>query len=425
MAAWLVLVGITFFIPNGFFMFYGNYIAVVGATVFILIGLVLLIDFAHSWSETCLERWEETDSATWKWILIGSTLGLFVVQIVLTIVQYAFFASSGCGLNQFFISFNLALSVLVTVVSISPNVQEANPRSGLAQSGMVVAYTAYLVTSAIANHDDGPGRGHCNPLQSRAAGARSGMVALGAVFTFLAIAYSTSRAATQSKALVGRGKRPIALADGYGALEQEDGGELTPVRQQPARQDSLRYQALVAAVAAEILLPTSAAASCACACVLSKRAAIVGLPARLTRDGLRAIGTAPALAARPIGAEPAPGPPGKRDASAFLRNGLGRSSSSTYAGTVGALCTEAGVGRGASGGAPVGAPATVPEAEVERPEARTAGLGLARRVGELGWLSIPTCDIPSSIVAIDASLPRGFVACFVGETRPAVVDRVL
>ncbi len=249
-AAWLVLVGVTFFIPNGFFMFYGNYIAVIGATVFILIGLVLLIDFAHSWSETCLERWEETDSATWKWILIGSTLGLFVVQIALTIVQYAFFASSGCGLNQFFISFNLALSILVTVISISPNVQEANPRSGLAQSGMVVAYTAYLVTSAIANHDDGPGRGHCNPLQSRAAGARSGMVALGAVFTFLAIAYSTSRAATQSKALVGRGKRPIALADGYGALEQEDGGELTPVRQQPAKQDSLRYQALVAAVAA-------------------------------------------------------------------------------------------------------------------------------------------------------------------------------
>lgn len=238
-------------------MWYGNYIAVIGATVFILIGLVLLIDFAHSWSETCLERWEETDSATWKWILIASTLGLFVVQIVLTIVQYAFFASSGCGLNQFFISFNLALSVLVTVISISPNVQEANPRSGLAQSGMVVAYTAYLVTSAIANHDDGPGKGHCNPLQSRAAGARSGMVALGAVFTFLAIAYSTSRAATQSKALVGRGKRPIALADGYGALEQEDGGELTPVRQQPARQDSLRYQALVAAVAAGSL-PASA-----------------------------------------------------------------------------------------------------------------------------------------------------------------------
>lgn len=188
-ALWLILVVISFLIPNPFFMFYGSTVSLIGATLFILVGLVLLIDFAHSWSETCLEKWEETDSPFWKFTLIGSTLSLFIVQIVLVAIQYAFFAGRGCGLNQFFISFNLALSVLVTVLSVSPAVQEANPRSGLAQSGMVVAYTAYLVMSAIANHDDGAeGEGKCNPLQARAAGAKSGMVVLGAVFTFLAIA---------------------------------------------------------------------------------------------------------------------------------------------------------------------------------------------------------------------------------------------
>ncbi|KAK4048635.1 Membrane protein tms1 [Microbotryomycetes sp. JL201] len=278
----MVLTVISFLIPNGFFMFYGNCksrparrielgaktksdftdIAMIGATVFILIGLVLLVDFAHSWSETCLERWEETDSPFWKWTLIGSTLGLYVVAFTLTGIQYAFFAGKGCTLNQFFITFNLILTLVVSALSVAPAIQEANPRSGLAQSGMVCAYTAYLVTSAIANHDD-EGNGSCNPLQARAAGARKGMVVLGAVFTFLAIAYSTSRAATQSKALVGKGNRK-SLNDGAyaqigsvpSASHLED-GEMSIVNTQPKKKDSLRYQALQAAVA-EGSLPASA-----------------------------------------------------------------------------------------------------------------------------------------------------------------------
>lgn len=223
----------------------------IGATIFILIGLVLLIDFAHTWSETCLTNWEETDSPFWKWTLISSTLGLYIISIGLIVVQYTFFAGKGCGLNTFFITANLVLSVLVSGLSVAPAIQEANARSGLAQSGMVVAYTAYLVTSAIANHDDESGQGSCNPLQARAAGARTGMVVLGAVFTFLAIAYSTSRAATQSKALVGKNGRRASAggASGYEALSVDDGGEMGGVTTQPKRKDTLRYQALMAAVA--------------------------------------------------------------------------------------------------------------------------------------------------------------------------------
>ncbi|KAL7004176.1 Membrane protein tms1 [Cystobasidiomycetes sp. EMM_F5] len=120
---------------------------------------------------------------------------------------------------------------------------------------MVVAYCTYLVTSAVANRDDK----QCNPLTARAEGAQTSMVVLGAVFTFLAIAYSTSRAATQSKALGrqksgGGGGGAIRLPDNDGTDE-----ELATVvnREQPSRNESLRQQALRAAVEAGSL-PASA-----------------------------------------------------------------------------------------------------------------------------------------------------------------------
>jgi hypothetical protein len=243
-AAWLILVALSFAIPNGFFMWWSKYIALIGASVFILIGLVLLIDFVHSWSESCLDKWQEQGSDFWKWVLIGSTLFEYAGMIALTVVDYVFFAGSGCGLNQFVISFNLILCVASAVLSILPAVQDANPRSGLAQSGMVAMYTTYLITSAVANHEDQSGQ--CNPLTKRATAARSSMVIVGAVFTFLAIAYSTSRAATQSKAFSGKRSPGGAIV-----LPPTDDGEMQGVvSAQPSKKDSLRVQAMMAAVAA-------------------------------------------------------------------------------------------------------------------------------------------------------------------------------
>ncbi|KAI6155746.1 serine incorporator/TMS membrane protein [Pisolithus tinctorius] len=246
---WLVLVVVNFFIPNGFFMFWGNYIALIGATLFILLGLVLLVDFAHTWSEMCLEKWEATDSTSWQCILVGSTAIMYIATISLTGVLYAYFAGPGCTLNQFFISFNLALCVLITILCVHPAVQERNPRSGLAQAGMVAAYCTYLIVSAVSNY----GHGTCNPL-SRASTTRVTTVVLGAVFTFLAIAYSTSRAATQSRALVGKGRKSGSIQ-----LPIDDGSqsEMGVVTTQPGRMESPRYQALLAAVEAGAI-PASA-----------------------------------------------------------------------------------------------------------------------------------------------------------------------
>ena len=98
--------------------------------------------------------------------------------------------------------------------------------------------------SAIGNHEHEA----CNPLQKyrgTVQGTHTTTVVLGAVFTFLAIAYSTSRAATQSRALVGRKKGAIELP-----LDNEGHAEMGVVSSQPGRTETPRYQALLAAVEA-------------------------------------------------------------------------------------------------------------------------------------------------------------------------------
>jgi len=101
--------------------------------------------------------------------------------------------------------------------------------------------------SAVGNRDTE----QCNPIRRSAQGTRTTTVVLGAVFTFLAIAYSTSRAATQSKALVGKKKSGVHLPIDDGALESR--AELNVVNTQPGRTESPRYQALLAAVEAGAL----------------------------------------------------------------------------------------------------------------------------------------------------------------------------
>jgi hypothetical protein len=102
--------------------------------------------------------------------------------------------------------------------------------------------------SAVGNHTHAT----CNPI-TKYAGARSGTVVLGGLFTFIAIAYSTTRAATQGRALVGKDKKSgVALAG-----EDDLGGANPLVTTQPSKKDTPRYQALLAAVEAGAI-PASA-----------------------------------------------------------------------------------------------------------------------------------------------------------------------
>ncbi|ELT97171.1 hypothetical protein CAPTEDRAFT_153908 [Capitella teleta] len=160
----LILIGIAvgaFFIPTqSDFQSAWMWIGIVGAFVFILIQLILIVDFAHSWNESWLEKYEESQNKGWFAGLMFFTIIFYLISLVLTGIFFAFYAKDGsCGLHKFFISFNLILCAVVSVLAILPRVQEANPRSGLLQSSIISIYTMYLTWSAMTNNPNKV----CNP----------------------------------------------------------------------------------------------------------------------------------------------------------------------------------------------------------------------------------------------------------------------
>lgn len=203
---------ISFLIPDKFFIIWGNYFSIIFSTMFIGIGLILLVDFAHEWAETCIEKIEEGEiyldnddnddyqccnfqgSNFWKQILVGGTLIMYLGVLIMTILMYIYFAQTGCTMNKTVITINLIFTIIITGLSISPIVQEYNPNSGLPQSSMCCIYCTYLVFSACLSEPDDK---LCNPL-IRSNGTRTITIIIGAIFTFGAVAYTTTRAAANS-----------------------------------------------------------------------------------------------------------------------------------------------------------------------------------------------------------------------------------
>ncbi|ODV86580.1 hypothetical protein CANARDRAFT_6165 [[Candida] arabinofermentans NRRL YB-2248] len=246
----------TYFIPDKFFVFWGNYFSIFFSTLFIGIGLILLVDFAHEWAETCLEKIEESEiyladdddeggscfegTNFWRGLLVGGTLTMYVGVIVMTVVMYIYFSHAGCSLNTTAITLNLIFVVVVTALSVSPTVQEYNSNAGLAQSSMCSIYCTYLIFSACLSEPDDK---LCNPL-IRSTGTRTMTIIIGAIFTFIAVAYTTTRAAANS-------------AFSHGSSNSNYDSVLDTITQQPAARNEMRIDAIRQAVN-EGSLPESA-----------------------------------------------------------------------------------------------------------------------------------------------------------------------
>ena len=109
-------------------------VGLIGAFLFILVQLVLLVDFAHSWNESWVEKMEETESKCWMFALLIFTFIMYGLSIAGIVCMFIYFAQSDtekCKLEKFVISFELVLGIVISALAIHPKVQEKQAKSGI------------------------------------------------------------------------------------------------------------------------------------------------------------------------------------------------------------------------------------------------------------------------------------------------------
>lgn len=89
----LIIGGIigAFFIPEGSFGQTWMYFGMIGGFLFILIQLILIVDFAHTLAESWVGNYEETESRGWYFALIAVTLLNYALTITGVTLLYVFF----------------------------------------------------------------------------------------------------------------------------------------------------------------------------------------------------------------------------------------------------------------------------------------------------------------------------------------------
>jgi hypothetical protein len=207
-----------FFIPEDGSPSFGEVwmvFGLIGGFLFIVIQLILIIDFAHSWAEAWVENSEDGEKKGWLAALLSFTFlmyGASVACIALFYVYYTGSVAGQCKLHEFFISFNMIICLILSVVSILPKIQENMPKSGLLQSSCITLYIAFLTWSAMSNSPDQECKFRIGnttqtpttpqtPTTTQTAHPIDSQSIIGLIIWFLCVLYSTIRTTSSSQAL--------------------------------------------------------------------------------------------------------------------------------------------------------------------------------------------------------------------------------
>ncbi|KAK4767441.1 hypothetical protein SAY86_015191 [Trapa natans] len=119
MVIWVLLVVLMFFIPNVVISIYAT-ISKFGAGMFLLVQVIILLDFTHSWNDA----WVEKDEQKWYIALLVISIVCYIATFTFGGILFIWFNPSGhdCGLNVFFMVMSLILPVIFTIVALHPTV---------------------------------------------------------------------------------------------------------------------------------------------------------------------------------------------------------------------------------------------------------------------------------------------------------------
>jgi hypothetical protein len=151
----VLLLVFAWLLPNSFYAVYMQIARIVSA-FFLLLQLVILIDFAYQWNTD----WTSEEKGWQKGVLAVSFL-LYAASLTIFVLDLVYFGQgpSSCHTQKFFIAFTLVLTFIMTGISVSNVLKDGG---GLLPAGVVTLYSYWLLFNALTSDPS-----ECNTVSSR------------------------------------------------------------------------------------------------------------------------------------------------------------------------------------------------------------------------------------------------------------------
>eukprot|EP00850_Spirogloea_muscicola_P006134 SM000029S10429 [mRNA] locus=s29:39204:41673:- [translate_table: standard] len=204
-------------LPTGLIGAYGE-VARFGSGLFLLVQVVILLDFTYSWNAA----WVAKDEQKWYMALLAVSTVCYTAALAIVILLFNWFSPAGhdCDLNVFYLTFTLFLCGAFSVVSLHPQVN-----GSLLPSSVITLYCTYLAYSALSSE---PRKYECNGLAKHLNMVSTSTLVMGVLTTLLSVVYSAVRAGSSTAFLspptsprAGVHREPMLAADG-GSLQDQD-----------------------------------------------------------------------------------------------------------------------------------------------------------------------------------------------------------
>ncbi|XP_015888308.2 uncharacterized protein LOC107423286 [Ziziphus jujuba] len=184
---WILLIILMFFMPNVIISIYGV-LSKFGAGLFLLVQVLILLDFTHSWNDA----WVEKDEQKWYVALLAVSVVCYLAAFTLSGLLFIWFNPSGhdCGLNVFFIVMTIILAIAFGIIALHPKVN-----GSLLPASVISIYCAYICYTGLSSE---PRDYACNGLHNKSTAVSTSTLILGMLTTVLSVIYSALRAGSST-----------------------------------------------------------------------------------------------------------------------------------------------------------------------------------------------------------------------------------